>query len=917
MKKIILTVLFLLLYLTQISYSQANRSNSKSIRDWQYAIDTTWGAGLPTAQKVQLFNAFWTKVDQTWGGFPNLIVNWDSLYDYYSPICSAGVSRGRFYGILSKMKLALNENHVWIKDFGIDSTMGFYTINGNEYPNYFSFHYLPGIPLLNLFSTYFRTNFGAGVTALPDGSALVYSVMPNHPLNLQPGDIILGYDGITWTQNLSELFEAELPALLSGAVFASSTESFIHNSITCAGMNWGLFETIDVLKYGTNDTMHYPTSLLESITQPYFIATEQMPINGVPFPDLSANKLVSWGVVQGTNIGYIYVWDWTGVPNGQTKILFEQAVDELMHINNVDGLILDFRTNIGGWPSYANDGFKYLFNIDPTSNYSRAIRVPGNDHFLFTIMSPDPLEPFTPNSELFEHPIAVLTGPRCMSAGDINAFRMRFHPMARFFGKKTTCAYTDYNTNNFFDYSYYRYRVDNGCVYSNYNNEEYLTHKGFPVDEEVWLTRDGVANGQDDVVNRALEWMNNLVYPHNIVTDKTFYSPAEDTVQLSTIIANPNSHQISARGYIHNLYNVLIDSVDFVQQKLNTDRENWTTNLTLPQLEEYYKLTVTAFDQTTSDHFTLPNATRFTTVGPVTLDSVYVFEGTNNFFITPYLKNQSTDSTIKNASVKLICNDPWIISINPTSRDLPDILPGAIVSPTTAFVVTVDTLIFPDYFNFEVEVISDGWTYWTDSMRVPPIAIININPTELAFGEVAVDSSATKTFTITNYGDEDLVISNITSNEPVFTVNITSAVVPPDSSQSVEVTFTPTAAISFNGKIEITHNAAGSPDSVTVTGDGVTGVEDELQPLTYSLEQNYPNPFNPSTKIKYSVPQSSQVQIKIFDVLGNEIETLVNEEKRAGTYEINWNAINLPSGVYFYQLRAGEFVSTKKMILLK
>ncbi|MCW9096104.1 MAG: T9SS type A sorting domain-containing protein, partial [Ignavibacteriaceae bacterium] len=94
-------------------------------------------------------------------------------------------------------------------------------------------------------------------------------------------------------------------------------------------------------------------------------------------------------------------------------------------------------------------------------------------------------------------------------------------------------------------------------------------------------------------------------------------------------------------------------------------------------------------------------------------------------------------------------------------------------------------------------------------------------------------------------------------------------------------------------------------------------VEDELQPLTYSLEQNYPNPFNPSTKIKYSVPQSSQVQIKIFDVLGNEIETLVNEEKRAGTYEINWNAINLPSGVYFYQLRAGEFVSTKKMILLK
>jgi hypothetical protein len=88
-------------------------------------------------------------------------------------------------------------------------------------------------------------------------------------------------------------------------------------------------------------------------------------------------------------------------------------------------------------------------------------------------------------------------------------------------------------------------------------------------------------------------------------------------------------------------------------------------------------------------------------------------------------------------------------------------------------------------------------------------------------------------------------------------------------------------------------------------------------PSSYSLQQNYPNPFNPSTKIKYSVPQSSLVQIKIFDVLGNEIETLINEEKPAGTYELTWSAANLPSGVYFYQLRAGNFVQTKKMLLLK
>jgi len=88
-------------------------------------------------------------------------------------------------------------------------------------------------------------------------------------------------------------------------------------------------------------------------------------------------------------------------------------------------------------------------------------------------------------------------------------------------------------------------------------------------------------------------------------------------------------------------------------------------------------------------------------------------------------------------------------------------------------------------------------------------------------------------------------------------------------------------------------------------------------PDQFALLQNYPNPFNPTTKIKYSIPQSSQVITKVFDVLGNEIETLVNEEKPAGTYEVTWYAVQLPSGVYFYQLKAGDFIQTKKMVLMK
>ncbi len=88
-------------------------------------------------------------------------------------------------------------------------------------------------------------------------------------------------------------------------------------------------------------------------------------------------------------------------------------------------------------------------------------------------------------------------------------------------------------------------------------------------------------------------------------------------------------------------------------------------------------------------------------------------------------------------------------------------------------------------------------------------------------------------------------------------------------------------------------------------------------PDDYLLEQNYPNPFNPTTKIKYQNPQLSFVILKVFDVLGNEVATLVNEEKTIGNYEVEFDATNLPSGIYFYQLKTNNFTQTKKMILLK
>ena len=98
----------------------------------------------------------------------------------------------------------------------------------------------------------------------------------------------------------------------------------------------------------------------------------------------------------------------------------------------------------------------------------------------------------------------------------------------------------------------------------------------------------------------------------------------------------------------------------------------------------------------------------------------------------------------------------------------------------------------------------------------------------------------------------------------------------------------------------------------------VVGVNDKNNlPVQFNLDQNYPNPFNPSTRISFSIPEKSLTTLKIYDILGNEIATLLNEEKPAGYYELQFDASKLSSGVYLYKLQSNSFVQTKKMILLK
>jgi hypothetical protein len=112
---------------------------------------------------------------------------------------------------------------------------------------------------------------------------------------------------------------------------------------------------------------------------------------------------------------------------------------------------------------------------------------------------------------------------------------------------------------------------------------------------------------------------------------------------------------------------------------------------------------------------------------------------------------------------------------------------------------------------------------------------------------------------------------------------------------------------------DFTHNT----NFTDIQWPAATSVDDQNLPGEFKLLQNYPNPFNPSTSITYSIPVKSDVTVKIFDILGKEIKTLVNESKDAGSYSINFNASELSSGVYFYTIKAGKFTETKKMALIK
>jgi hypothetical protein len=499
------------------TYRSPKRPGHNTAEDWRVLIDSLWGPGFPTSTKLEIFDTFWNLIDKQYAGFPYLNVNWDSLKVVYRPEVAAGVSRGRFQAILGQMYLPLCEVHTFIADAGLDSSF----LQGGELV------FKPGIPMFWTNGWGPVGNFGAALTPLPDSSLLVYRAITSHPLGLVPGDIILGYDRIPWKKLYKDLLSARLPFEWWDGPFGSTNTSMTYSLLNSAGNNWSLFDTVDVVKYMSGDTVHLPTNPLAGLDWFSLYATDQVPVPGIHMPDIAGGEFISYGMIDNTSTGYVYASRW----NAADASPFATAIADLVTVKKVKGLILDFRYNLGSADSRnaADAGLDYLFSQNPAgpSRWQTAMRNTTGDHLSFTYTAPfDQLVSMRPDS--FAGPVAVLTGPHARSFGDLNAFKMRSYPKVRFFGRPTNGSFPAPGSATEVENQWgaWYYGKAGGQMQSLINNEGLLMHKGFPVDEEVWLTRDGVAKGKDDVVERALAWIN----PTNGVAEGKLQMPREFTL---------------------------------------------------------------------------------------------------------------------------------------------------------------------------------------------------------------------------------------------------------------------------------------------------------------------------------------------------------------------------------------------------
>jgi hypothetical protein len=721
------------------------KSFYKSKADWQHIIDTTWGPGLPLEEKLKIFDSYTDSLTRKFDGFNSLGIDpkeWEAIKSSYRSRIDASTSRGAFSSLMSHFAYSLRDCHT----YAMDSVVAFSALN-------------PGTPVL-VVNCFDCSHFGAALTTLPDSSLVVLRTLKDHPLGLGPGDIVIGYEGLPWKVLLDELLAFDIPMIGNSSGAKSALR---HDVLLSAGNNWHLFDTIDIVKYTSGDTLHLPVYPLLDLPVPVgsdlyspgekknlFLNNEQLPVPGVPFPDPNEinEQAVFYGIVEGTNIGYIYLIIDNSQLSGFDYSTGEQFFKAVTALWNTNGLIIDIRFEIGGWP-WPLTAYELLFN-EQFYTIEDAYRCSREDFTLCSDNDPDEFKIQGKPMTLYDRPLAVLTGANAGSGGDVRAQWMTYHPMSTFFGMSTAGTMGDHEgIKNFPDWWIYYSKSD---VFHVSQPGVYLNRREFPVDDTTWFDRDGVARGEDAVVNKAIEWIRNLSHAHDVTVQPVFTKLVNTEITLTAEVENPNNHMLSVYAKILGKDKVLVDSIPLFDDGGNGDSNagdgTWGINWPMPSGEKTYAVNLTTADTVAGTIRTLPRVVQFTSVGPVVEDGItFVKPDTvpnpgDKLYFKATLRNNGLSASAVNIMAQLTSLDA--LAFIPTQgRLFDDIAPGESSTSKSTYKIEIseDCPVNKEIL-VKADISSDGYTFWSDTFSIlvrEPVGIENIsepltriypNPTE-------------------------------------------------------------------------------------------------------------------------------------------------------------------------------------------
>ena len=664
--------------------------------EWQWIVDSTWGPGVSRTQKLQIFNIYANLIQSNFTLFYRLNLNWDSLRTFWSSKITDATSNGAFHQIMSHLAWSLKDGH--------SASWNFNITNGPLNP---------GTPLflITSWAMWDVSHFGACLTASSDGEIFVFKTIDNHPLGLEPGDVILGYEGVKWMDIVEELMDFHIP--IFGAS-STNEEARKHDLLISAGINWHMFSTIDIVKYTTGDTLHLSLEPLIQINTEDMIFAEQMNIPGVPKPDYAQFEQGSYGIIDNMNIGYIYIYEHEIYGITGFKTIEQIFLEAVQNLQATEGLVIDLRCDWGGRVNL-EAGLGILLNKKITE-LKYVIRCSGADLYsLCNTTSPWWNENYSPDPHTFyEKPIAILVGPKCMSMGDFTAYRLKSLPNGRFFGRTSSAALG--GSNGYYEspgYNGWAFYTQVGETYHPDHPNQYLSGDQFPIDKKIWLTKEDVANGYDTVVEEAVSWINNLSHCYNATIDKSY---TQSEIEFAADVKNPNNHSLSIVADILN-NDVAVDSIECVIVG-NKISEIWS----VPEnSEDFYSVTIRTKDIEDSTVHNLQNIVRFTTAGPLFVDSLLLVHhpALKRFAFKPYITNLGNSLAISGVTLKINCNDPGIINFGGGATvTFPNIPAGSTVISNTVCSISYDSTYQLDTLNLEFEIMVSGYRYWNDSKQV-------------------------------------------------------------------------------------------------------------------------------------------------------------------------------------------------------